>query len=59
MKNCGGEFTRRASKFESGQWRCPHCEPNETNFEVSVQTELESLNLNIEQINLFLPFIEE
>ena len=51
MKNCGGEFKRRAYKFESGQWRCPHCEPNETNFEVSVQTELENLNLTFDTKN--------
>ena len=50
-KNCGGEFKRGAYKFESGQWRCPHCEPNETNFEVSVQTELENLNLTFDTKN--------
>ena len=51
MKNCGGEFKRGACNFESGQWRCPHCEPNETNFEVNVQTELESLNLSFDTKN--------
>ena len=50
-KNCGGEFKRGACNFESGQWRCPHCEPNETNFEVSVQTELENLNLTFDTKN--------
>ena len=50
-KNCGGEFKRGAYKFESGQWRCPHCEPSKTNFEVSVETELESLNLTFDTKN--------